>query len=84
MDYSDETEVSIVYHSIQVTNAASNAGVFNGINTQFGWSTHYKTNTAFGTLAGHDNQAPKSINFLQDSDQVDTYINDQDLMWGIK
>ncbi|TCP21950.1 hypothetical protein EV207_13837 [Scopulibacillus darangshiensis] len=83
-NYPESSDISIVYHTIQVTNAASNAGVFNGINTQFGWSTHSKANTALGTIGGHDNKAPQNANILLDGDVVDTVINDQDVMWGIK
>lgn len=80
----ETTDVEIVYHTIQVTAAASNAGVFNGVNTQFGWSTHFKTNTGLGTIGGHDNKAPQNTNVLYDGDLVDATIYDQDVIWGIK
>lgn len=78
------SDVEINYHTIQITTAASGAGVFNGVNTQFGWSSHSKANTALGTVAGHDNQTPNNINLVHDSDYMDTVINDQDVMWSIK
>lgn len=78
------SDIEILYHTIQVASAASNAGVFNGINTQFGWSTHSKANTALGTVGGHHNKTPENANLLWDSDIIDTLINDQDVMWGIK
>lgn len=78
------SDIEITYHTIQVTSAASNAGVFNGINTQFGWSTHSKANTALGTVAGSHNKTPKNANLLWDTDIIDAIINDQDVMWGIK
>lgn len=85
MKYNQEmTDIEIQYQTIDITSAASNAGVFNGINTQFGWSTHSKANTALGPVAGHDNTTPDNANLIMDSDIIDTLINDQDVMWGIK
>lgn len=78
------SDIKIHYHTIQITSAASGAGVFNGVNTQFGWSSHSKQNTALGTVAGHHNQTPNNINLLNDTDSIDATINDQDVMWSLK
>ncbi|WP_106497498.1 hypothetical protein [Lentibacillus sp. Marseille-P4043] len=77
------SDIEIRYDTIHITSAASGAGVFNGVNTQFGWSSHSKTNSALGTIGGHLNHTPNNINVLNDNDMIDTTINDQDVMWGL-
>lgn len=79
-----KSDIIIKYDTIKLHNAASNAGIFNGVNVQFGWSTHSKGNTGLGTIGGHDNYSPKNTSLVLDSNYIDTIINDQDYMLSIK
>lgn len=60
----------------------SSSGIFNGKNIQFGWSAHSKTNNGFGTVGGNSNTLRNNINVVFDNDQLDTPIDDRDIMWS--
>ncbi|MFC7395274.1 hypothetical protein [Scopulibacillus cellulosilyticus] len=84
VDNLEQVNIGIQFDNIAINSAASGAGVFNGANNQFGWSSHAKTNSGLGTIGGHHNPLPYNINILWDNDKIDTTINDQDIMWSVK
>lgn len=79
---SNKSEAMISFDKLSVGTVSSSSGVFNGKNIQFGWSSHSKTNTGFGTLGGSSNRVNRNINVVFDNDQVDTPIDDRDTMWS--
>lgn len=61
-------------------NAITNAsGVFIGTNVQYGWSSHGKENTGFGSVTGYANKLYRNTSILNDNDIVDSPIDDSDL-----
>lgn len=72
----------ISFDTLKVGTVSSSSGIFNGKNIQFGWSSHSKSNTGFGSLSGHDNKVNKNTNVVFDNDQLDTPIDDRDTMWS--
>lgn len=78
--------LKIVYDTVECFIALDNAGIFNGENDGFGWSTHFKQN-ATANLSGApgqfaNNNANYSLNIIKDNDFIDCVINDQDTSWG--
>lgn len=75
-------QVDINFDTISVGSIASASGVFNGTNSQFGWSTHSKTNSGFGTVSGNKCLIYRNFSMVYDPDIIDTPIDDRDLMSG--
>lgn len=73
--------LKIMYDTTQCYIALDNAGIFNGENEGFGWSTHLKKNSSVG-LSGTDIEGKNYINMIFDNDMIDATINDQDFAWG--
>lgn len=78
----ENVQVDINFDTIQVGQIASASGVFNGTNSQFGWSTHSKANSGFGTVSGNKCLVYKNISIAYDPDLIDTPIDDRDVMWS--
>ncbi|MEH7385852.1 hypothetical protein V7147_10630 [Bacillus sp. JJ1521] len=76
------TKGMINFEKLQAGSISNASGIFNGKNIQFGWSSHRKENSGFGTLGGHNNKVIKNTNVVFDNDQIDTPIDDRDTMWS--
>lgn len=72
----------INFDKLSAGTVSSSSGIFNGKNIQFGWSSHSKTNNGFGTLGGNHNNFHDNVNVVFDNDQIDTPIDDRDVMWS--
>ncbi|TCP21951.1 hypothetical protein EV207_13838 [Scopulibacillus darangshiensis] len=72
----------ISFDKLSAGSLAASSGIFNGKNIQFGWSAHSKTNNGFGTLSGNHNNFHDNYNIVFDNDQIDTPIDDRDVMWS--
>lgn len=77
-----KSNAMISFDTLKVGTVSSSSGIFNGKNIQFGWSSHSKSNTGFGSLGGSDNKVNKNTNVVFDNDQLDTPIDDRDTMWS--
>ncbi|TCP21941.1 hypothetical protein EV207_13828 [Scopulibacillus darangshiensis] len=76
----------IVYNGVELMTALDNAGVFNGENEGYGWSSHFKSNNNAGLSGTMDqfanNELYENINIIKDNDYIDAFINDQDVARG--
>ncbi|MBC8079961.1 MAG: hypothetical protein H7X86_06425 [Gorillibacterium sp.] len=66
--------------NIIVTQLDSGSGIFIGSNAQWGWSSHGKNVSGFGTVAGMLNRLTNNISVVYDNDLIDTLIDDRDTM----
>lgn len=76
--------LKIIYDTAFFMTALDNAGIFNGENEGYGWSSHFKQNNS-AVLTGPDfpnNDFSDSINIINDNDHIDAWINDQDRVFG--
>lgn len=73
--------IVIAYNLNHLQYAADNAGVLNGQNQIFGWSSHFKMNQNI-YVKGTGIPTPANFNYVEDMDGVDATINDQDIEWG--
>lgn len=71
--------VCINFITIQINSLENDAGVFFGENVQSGWDSHSKNNQAMGQVFGNLNATLAPINIINDSDVIDSPVNDQDL-----
>lgn len=79
--------LKIIYNTVECLVALDNAGVFNGENEGYGWSSHFKQNMSAVLTGGQMNQFAnnelcENIHIIKDNDFVDTLINDQDYAQG--
>lgn len=77
-----KSNAMISFDKLSAGTVSSSSGIFNGKNIQFGWSSHSKTNNGFGTLGGNSNEMHNNLNIVFDNDQLDTPIDDRDIMWS--
>lgn len=73
--------LAIFYNANVLDTALDNAGVFNGENQGFGWSSHFKQNNSLN-LTGFGNPSTGNISIVRDNDAFDAIINDQDAITG--
>ena len=73
--------VAIKFNKITFNAAADNAGIINGENQGFGYSSHLKANRGI-TVSGSRTLSTQNLNDVFDSDFIDTPINDEDLYFG--
>lgn len=74
--------LQIYYNTNLLNTALDNAGVFNGENQGFGWSSHFKQNNN-ANLTGFLNPHTGNVNIVRDNDGFDATINDQDVESGV-
>ncbi|GMA65308.1 hypothetical protein NZD89_07660 [Alicyclobacillus fastidiosus] len=67
------------FDSINVATMAQNSGIFVGDVKITGLDAHSKQNNATGTTYGHRNVDMQNLNYVYDSDAIDTPIYDQDI-----
>lgn len=78
-----KSNVTIRFEEFEIGTISNSSGVFNSqTNIQFGWSSHSKSNTGFGSLGGQGNKVEQNTNIVFDNDLVDTPIDDRDIMWS--
>lgn len=77
-----KSNAMISFDKLSAGTVSSSSGIFNGRNIQFGWSSHSKTNNGFGTMGGNHNTMHNNLNIVFDNDQLDTPIDDRDIMWS--
>ncbi|MFB5188877.1 hypothetical protein [Alicyclobacillus fastidiosus] len=77
---SSTTETTQVgFDSINVATLSQNSGIFVGDVKVTGLDAHSKQNNATGTTYGHRNVDMQNLNYVYDSDAIDTPIHDQDI-----
>lgn len=74
---------NVGFQSVNVATAMQNAGVFIGQTHMTGWDTHQKINYGQGPQYGEGNQFLWNSSFTYDPDNLDTWINDQDVKTGL-
>lgn len=75
----DEERIIIDFDSINVNAIETTSGIFiGGPNLQYGWSSHGKQNSGFGTIQGTRNQVSQLTIAVSDDDFIDTPIDDRD------
>lgn len=74
--------VLIAYNINHLQYAADNAGVLNGQNQIFGWSSHFKMNQCI-YVKGSGIPTTSNFAYVEDFDGVDAMINDQDIEAGV-
>ncbi len=80
MSDSEKTSLVVQFDRIMVNALATNSGVFVGTNTQYGWSSHSKTNASLMGISGDGNRIYENVNVIYDNDGIDTPIDDRDVM----
>jgi hypothetical protein len=75
-----DSHLIVQFEQIVVNVMATNAGVFVGTNSQYGWSSHNKTNVSLSGVSGDKNRVYSNINVIYDNDLIDTPIDDRDVM----
>jgi hypothetical protein len=68
------------FDKIMVNSISTNSGIFVGTNSQYGWSSHSKSNANISDIVGDGNEFQNNVNILHDDDLIDTPIDDRDLM----
>ncbi|MCF8568072.1 hypothetical protein LLE49_25435 [Alicyclobacillus tolerans] len=73
----------VAFDSINVATMSQNSGIFVGDVKITGLDSHSKQNSAQGTTYGHKNVEMQNLNYVYDSDTIDTPIQDQDfkVLW---
>lgn len=71
--------VRIELGNINVNRIDSASGIFVGTNTQWGWSSHGKRVSGFGSVTGMLNRLSANIGVVYDNDLIDTPIDDRDV-----
>lgn len=66
--------MNIKFDSIYANSIKMSSGIFVGHNTQDGWRSQVKENSALGTVVGTSNVIHHNVNVIHDEDMVDTPI----------
>lgn len=69
--------INLEHLHVQVVSEAS--GIFCGKNLQVSWRSIQKTNQGYGTVSGDSNIVPTSLNSVNDTDLLDSYVPIQKL-----
>jgi hypothetical protein len=75
-----KTSFIVQFDRIMVNAMETNSGIFVGTNTQYGWSSHSKTNASLMGISGDGNDIGSNLNIIYDNDGIDTPIDDRDVM----
>jgi hypothetical protein len=77
----DVNKASFIVHfdRIMVNAMETNSGIFVGTNSQYGWSSHNKTNASVMGVSGDNNTIRGNLNVIYDNDLIDTSIDDRDV-----
>lgn len=67
----------IQFDHIYVNVIENASGIFVGTNYQCDWNSTTKSNAAFGSIYGDQNQVIYNVNVLYDNDGIDTLIDHQ-------
>lgn len=67
----------IQFDQICVNVIENTSGIFVGTNSSSNWNAYNKTNSAFGSIYGDQNQIGYNLNVLYDNDGIDTLFDYQ-------
>ncbi|HET7580029.1 MAG TPA: hypothetical protein VFK33_12180 [Bacillales bacterium] len=73
--------VAIRFNQAVLNAAADDAGILNGVNQGFGYSSHLKSSRGI-TVSGSKSLTNENFNAVYDNDFMDTPINDCDYTDG--
>ncbi|WP_058303357.1 hypothetical protein [Gorillibacterium timonense] len=72
--------IRIELGNINVNRIDSASGIFVGTNAQWGWSSHGKSISGFGSVTGMLNRLSANVSVVYDNDLIDTPIDDRDVL----